>query len=236
MPLLIKSGGAGVYTKGTFVKSSGAWNRRRMKVKVGGAWVDANVRVEQFAATKTRTYYAYSPSIVDYNIYMDPDVYLEYSDTWEGDTILRQGRWYLIVNPATKEDVYTGDAYGTLFFGSGVDKPTALSSKVLLSARIYIMRDSSRGSGDDPITMFASTLTDVPDGGAHTPNGDTSGSGSLIATLGLGEGGWFNLPLTLAAQVVAGKCLCIYSGSSYFAGLYGVENSTYKPKIELTYY
>jgi hypothetical protein len=240
MPMKIKVAGEYRDVQSAYVKVNGEWKRVRIKVKVNGEWKDANVVTQQFPAVKTRSYDGGTVG----HPYPDGTFTIVSIDEWTNSTTLRQGRysytwsyeWPPEIGGAVVETCYHGPYYGTMHFGSGAGTPTALAGRVVVAARIYVRRTSSLGSGDDPITLYATTLTDVPGSGAHSPNGNVTGSPTVIATLAPGAGGWYDLPLTLAAEVIAGRCLAIYTGNDSLAELYGVENATHKPVIEISSY
>jgi hypothetical protein len=188
----------------------------------------------QFSAYRTRSYHAYSQlaGLCGFHTY---------SDTWKSNTLVSQGKFMLGegANYDINENIYSGELYGTISFGSGAEAPTAISGRTLVSARIYLKRNVTDGNSTArQFTIYATTLTPADlaalSGGEHSPNGNVSGSGTLLGSLAWGEGKWFDIPVSLAAQAVAGKCLAIYSVGSNFAALYGIE-SPYKPLLEISY-
>jgi hypothetical protein len=131
--------------------------------------------------------------------------------------------------------IYDGPWFGLFGFSSGAGKPTELAGKTIDSARIRLYRyDTGGSSGDVDHYLYATDHTSVPGANATSPHAAVVGSANFICTLGRGEGGWFTLPVALAAYVVAGKCLCLYNGNNNSTRLYGIENASYKPQIEIT--
>ena len=232
MSIVVWNGSAWVDVKGVFSWTGSAWARRRAKRWNGSAWVDANVETVQYGATASRTYWGNSPSIEIEKQY-ENHYYDLYDDHWYTDTALRQGRYALNV----VDEVYTGNAFGTFCFGSGIGKPTELSTKTLISARLFLKRYNESGA-ESPLSVkiFTSTLTSVPSSGASSPSGNVTGTEQVLGTLDRNEAKWFTLPNDMADNVIDGKCLALYYGSSNYQKLYGVENASYKPVIEFTYY
>lgn len=171
-------------------------------------------------------------------------------DLWESDTILRQGKYLYDTYTYYDETgehigyVYRGPYYGTMgtFKNtgagagvSGADIATELAGKTIVSARIRFSRYSSSGNNPQNIRLNKCDLTDVPGAGANSPNGSyVSGSGYTLGSISLGETKYFPLPLTYAEWVRSGKTLVIAYGGSWYLRLYGIENSSYVPILEIT--
>ncbi len=196
----------------------------------------------QYSPTKTRTYWGYNQELVDFATEYPTDVYDghttvwwedHYSDAWHTDTALRQGR-KVAFDYGAELPTYTGNAYGTMFFGSGAGMPTELAGKTIISARIWLKRYSSGGDSPDYVKIWNCSLTDIPAAGAHSPNGNYVDIAQTLGTIAFNEGKWFYLPNSLAAWAIAGKCLVICYGMSRYMQLYGIESSSYKPILEIT--
>jgi hypothetical protein len=177
----------------------------------------------QYPVLVTRTYYGYGGIDTDYN-------YPTYSDNWYNSTIIRQGRFALLGG------LYTGPAFGHMFFGTGESTPAELAGRTILSARLYLHRDNSSSAGAMPIRLYTSDLTSIPAAGSSSPNGDANTPEIIIGSLARGAGVWFNISTSVAEWVVAGKCLTLYSSSaSHALTCYGTASEDYKPVIEITY-
>ena len=109
---------------------------------------------------------------------------------------------------------YGGVTYaGSWFYGTA---PSSLGGRTIAGARVYLAARRRMGSYNDPVTihLYAHTST-------SRPGGDVSrvvGPHNVTLPPGWG-GGWVDIPVSLAAQVVAGGGLGI-AGNPY-AGLDG---------------
>lgn len=167
-------------------------------------------------------------------IWAPPDTY--YSDNWYNDTALRQGSFKI-------EDwecaVFTGDAYGTIGSFRNIETGNTpfveLTGKRITSARIRLRRYSSGGSSPNQVRIWKCPLIDVPGAGAHSPNGSyVPNSNHNLGSISFSESKWFSLPVEIAEWVVAGNCLVLCYGGSNYMKLYGIENASYKPVLEIT--
>jgi hypothetical protein len=158
-------------------------------------------------------------------------------DVWASDNGLGQGRysgWY--TDSGYTYAAYFGPYYGTFHFGTG---PAALAGKIIDSARLRLTRysDSPGSSSGVTTTVYATNLTSVPGSGAHSPDGQVTGSGTTSPAMTKGQTVWFSIPVALAQAVIAGKCLCLYTGTGRLSRHYGIEgSSSQEPAIEITWH
>jgi hypothetical protein len=160
-------------------------------------------------------------------------------DVWQSDTGLGQGAYateYFDDRSGSAYDAQDGPFYGTFHFGTG---PAALAGKIIDSARLRLTRysDSPGSSSGVTTTVYATNLTSVPGSGAHSPNGQVTGSGTTSPAMTKGQTVWFSIPVALAQAVIAGKCLCLYTGTGRLSRHYGIEGSSaQEPVIEITWH
>jgi len=179
----------------------------------------------QYPAAKTRTYWGYSSIAED-------AAYFQYSDTWSSNTDLRQGRFVIEYWDEYGCNIYSGNAYGAMHFGTGTGKPTELSGRALVSARLFLHRKA--GNGTRNVQVFKTSLADVPNASSHTNCDYITSGGYLSAVSYENTGTWYDIPLNLAQAAINGYCLTIYYGSSYYSLFFGVESAD-KPILEITY-
>ena len=176
-------------------------------------------------------------------------------DVWASDTGLGQGRyvrevWIDYEISGDSINLYDGPFYGTMgafrrqvgVDGSGnpvFANPSELAGKIIDSVRLRLTRysDSPGSSSGVTTTVYATNLTSVPAAGAKSPDGQVVGSGTTSPAMTKGQTVWVTLPIAMAEAVIAGKCLCLYTGTGRVARFYGIEGSaSQEPAIEITWH
>jgi hypothetical protein len=138
-----------------------------------------------------------------------------------------------------EQTIYQGNyGYGTHWGCMDFDGAHGLTGTVV-SARLYLKRTGSGGSsGAQPIKLYATTnITAIPTRGGDSSLVPTLAAGgsnnTTVCSLAWNVGGWYDIPIYFAQQAIAGKALCIYTNTSYYAILYGADSQS-KPILEIT--